>query len=406
MKQLITGQKVEVIPDPHLNKVQGIIYDLHTKNIDTTIILETTQEQGVTEIRRITKSNIATNLVGTTQENNTNSNTAETLESNQRPSSPLPVSSWQTNVTRPRRTPGRNRRQEFIYPLPTPRRKNTKNESRPPTKKAFSPAPAPSADVPDRVDEPSAASDAGGPASSREPRNAKTKTTIHTSVVTGSQYASPPDYNNHPNETSNPNPLLISPSEPRNCGPNKKTNTRTQPTSGTTTAAGTNIESRDTFQRLSGSPRYTSTPTTEINRDQNHSEEQTGCSWHPITFHWNTATNTEPTCSMSNSDKPIIVRDVREKAFSSAPAPPADVPAPTDEPSTAAGLHSTTGPQIINIHSPGDPRPDSPSESDSDTLNSGNRSSLALQWNANGLRQNLGALQVIIARHNFIVLAI
>ncbi|XP_058837029.1 uncharacterized protein LOC131693322 [Topomyia yanbarensis] len=192
-----------------------------------------------------------------------------------------------------------------------------------------------------------------------------------------------------------------------------------------------------------------------------------GCSWHPITFHLNTATNTEPTSSIFNSDKTSIEGDVSEKAFSPAPAPPADVPAPTDEPSAVAGaggpaphrvsptircvspeqsysstpfldnsppnppshllhnyrnsperladpplnliqpgLHTTTRPQISNTHSPGDPRPGTPSESGSDTLNSDNRSTLALQWNANGLRQNLGDLQVIIARHNPIVLAI
>ncbi|XP_058838580.1 uncharacterized protein LOC131694146 [Topomyia yanbarensis] len=55
IKQFSNGQQVEVILHPHLNKTQGIIYDLDTINIPTEEILSAVRPQNVVEIRRITK---------------------------------------------------------------------------------------------------------------------------------------------------------------------------------------------------------------------------------------------------------------------------------------------------------------------------------------------------------------
>ncbi|XP_058816402.1 uncharacterized protein LOC131679683 [Topomyia yanbarensis] len=53
--QLADGQKVEIIPHPFLNKVQGLLFDLDTANMETSSILEALKEQRVIEFRRITK---------------------------------------------------------------------------------------------------------------------------------------------------------------------------------------------------------------------------------------------------------------------------------------------------------------------------------------------------------------
>ncbi|XP_058814841.1 uncharacterized protein LOC131678627 [Topomyia yanbarensis] len=55
MNQLIGGQKVEIIPHPTLNIVQGVIYDPDTKDVEEARLLEELKTQGVTNVRRITK---------------------------------------------------------------------------------------------------------------------------------------------------------------------------------------------------------------------------------------------------------------------------------------------------------------------------------------------------------------
>ena len=55
MKQLVDGTAVEVIPHPSLNFCQGIVYDVDTKNVSSTEMLENLKRQGVAAVRRITK---------------------------------------------------------------------------------------------------------------------------------------------------------------------------------------------------------------------------------------------------------------------------------------------------------------------------------------------------------------
>ncbi|XP_058810932.1 uncharacterized protein LOC131675804 [Topomyia yanbarensis] len=63
MTQLANGTKIEITQHPVLNKTAGVIYDLDTKNLSSDLILEGLKNQGVIEVRRITKkvSGIPTN---------------------------------------------------------------------------------------------------------------------------------------------------------------------------------------------------------------------------------------------------------------------------------------------------------------------------------------------------------
>ncbi|XP_058817337.1 uncharacterized protein LOC131680640 [Topomyia yanbarensis] len=108
----------------------------------------------------------------------------------------------------------------------------------------------------------------------------------------------------------------------------------------------------------------------------------------------------------------------REKASSPAPALSADVPALTDEPSAAAGAGgpdhhrvSLTTPYSHQDQSygsesfPGSP-PRSPNSVSMTNSTGSEYSTLAVQWNINGLRNNLGDLQNIIAGTEPLCLAI
>lgn len=55
LDELTDGTKIEVIPHPNLNIVQGIIYDTDTINIEAEEILIELSEQNVIQVRRITK---------------------------------------------------------------------------------------------------------------------------------------------------------------------------------------------------------------------------------------------------------------------------------------------------------------------------------------------------------------
>ncbi|XP_058817900.1 uncharacterized protein LOC131681210 [Topomyia yanbarensis] len=169
--------------------------------------------------------------------------------------------------------------------------------------------------------------------------------------------------------------------------------------------------------------------TTQGKRLRNHNSYSrspspiAGCSWYTITSHQKATTKFEQINTIPYTDRITAKENVREKASSPALALTADVPEITDEPTAAAGAGGPASPRVSqNIpyhHRPqtycSDPfsanqSSSSYSASECDPSDppqlSDNSYTMAIQWNINGLRNNLGDLQYFIATTNPVCIAL